>query len=48
MTLREIGVAIGGVAYTAVAMTIKRLELKASRERTLRGKMKKRARQCEM
>ncbi len=47
MTLREIGLAVGGVDYTAVAMAIKRFEDKASSDVNLRRQMERIKTQCE-
>lgn len=48
MTLREVGAAVGGRDYTAVAMAIKRIEERASNDATLRRKMRRMANPCEM
>jgi putative transposase len=48
MTLREAGAAAGGMDYTAVAMSIKRLELRARGDAKLRKLQEVLAAQCEM
>ncbi len=45
---KEIGDAVGGADYTAVAMTIKRFEQKAASNANLRRHMKQIKAQCEM
>ena len=47
MTLAEIGEAVGGMDYTAVAMAIKRFELRAEKQPFLRQLMQKVAMKCE-
>ncbi len=48
MTLRELGEAVGGMDYTAVAMAIKRFERKAKKQERLRQLMKRVKITCEM
>jgi hypothetical protein len=48
MTLREIGMAVGGMDYTAVAMAVKRCEQKAKKDANLRRLMKQAMHECEM
>ena len=48
MTLREIGMAVGGMDYTAVAMAVKRFEQKAKKDTNLRRLMKQAMHECEM
>jgi len=47
MTLREVGEAVGGMDYTAVAMAIKRFEQKAKREKALGQMIRKVRGKCE-
>ncbi len=47
MTLKEIGEAVGGMDYTAVAMAIKRFEEKAEREQSLSKLIQKVKVKCE-
>lgn len=47
MTLAEIGEAVGGMDYTAVAMAIKRFELRAEEDLSLRQLMQKVTAECE-
>jgi chromosomal replication initiation ATPase DnaA len=48
MTLREAGQAAGGMDYTAVTMSVRRLEQRAAQEQKLRHIMQKVKEQCEL
>ena len=48
MTLREAGAAAGGMDYTAVAMSIRRVEQKVCENAELRKLQEAQAAQCEM
>ncbi len=47
MTLREIGEAVGGMDYTAVAMAVKRFEKKAEKQEDLREWIRVSKMMCE-
>jgi len=48
MTLSEVGGAVGGMDYTAVAMAIKRFEKRAEKSSDLRQWMQVVKQECEM
>ena len=48
MTLREIGEALGGMDYTAVAMAVKGFEQKSTTNPRLQRMIKKVQHECEM
>jgi predicted metalloprotease with PDZ domain len=46
LTLRELGAEVGGLDYSAVAMSIRRLDVRARRDKSLRSAMRHLAKEC--